>query len=184
MWCWSPNSTCSGPVYNTSRYLFMTVHAVILLQIVTLYGESRFQTNLYNLYPFSDLAFRQKLYYHYLDESANKTIISSNPFRIRIFLFLSYSFGTETINTFIHSCSSLENHTWFQTKMGKLYTRFQTKGHKNPTWWGGTYLYSLYKGVPHPHPSRDRLQKAWTNQLMKRPVDMTTSIALSIKINY
>ena len=31
---------------------------------------------------------------------------SSNPFRIRIFLFLSYSFGIETINTFIHSCSS------------------------------------------------------------------------------
>ena len=27
----------------------------------------------------------------------------SNPFRIRIFLFLSYSFGIETINTFIHS---------------------------------------------------------------------------------
>ena len=27
----------------------------------------------------------------------------SNPFRIRIFLFLSYSFGIEAINTFIHS---------------------------------------------------------------------------------
>ena len=38
---------------------------------------------------------------------------SSNPFRIRIFLFLSYSFGIETINTFIHSRSSLENHTRF-----------------------------------------------------------------------
>ena len=36
---------------------------------------------------------------------------SSNPFRIRIFLFLSYSFGIETINTFIHSRSSLKNHT-------------------------------------------------------------------------
>ena len=31
---------------------------------------------------------------------------SSNTFRIRIFLFLSYSFGTETINTFIHSVVS------------------------------------------------------------------------------
>ena len=30
----------------------------------------------------------------------------SNPFRIRIFLFLSYSFGIETINTFIHSVVS------------------------------------------------------------------------------
>ena len=38
---------------------------------------------------------------------------SSNPFRIRIFLFLSYSFGIETINTFIQSRSSLENHTRF-----------------------------------------------------------------------
>ena len=87
---------------------------------------------------------------------------SSNPFPICIVPCLSYSFEIETTNTFIHSCSSLENHTR----------------------WGGTYLYSLYKGVPHPHPSRGRLQKAWTNQLMKRPVDMTTSIALSIKINY
>ena len=42
----------------------------------------------------------------------------SNPFQIRIFLFLSYSFGIETVNTFIHSRSSLENHTQFQTKIG------------------------------------------------------------------
>ena len=57
---------------------------------------------------------------------------SSNSFRIRIFLFLSYSFGIETINTFIHSCSSLENHSRFQTKMGKVYTRFQTKTAQKP----------------------------------------------------
>ena len=68
---------------------------------------------------------------------------SSSPFRIRIFLFLSYlySFGIDTINTFIHPRSSFENHTWFQTKLGE-----------NPARWGGTYLYSLYKGVdcsPH-----------------------------------
>ena len=36
---------------------------------------------------------------------------NSNLFRIRIFLFLSNSFGIETINTFIYSRSSLENHT-------------------------------------------------------------------------
>ena len=36
------------------------------------------------------------------------------------------------MNTFIHSRSSLENHTRFQTKMGKVYTCFQTK---NPTRW-------------------------------------------------
>ena len=52
---------------------------------------------------------------------------SSKPFPIRIFLFLSYSFEIETINTFIHSSSSNENRTQFQTKTGKVYTRFQTK---------------------------------------------------------
>ena len=40
------------------------------------------------------------------------------------FLLLSYSFGIETINTFIHSRSSLENHTRFQNKLGKVYTSF------------------------------------------------------------
>ena len=49
---------------------------------------------------------------------------SPNAFRIRIFIFYSYSFGIETINTSIHvrSCSSLENHTRFQTKMGKVFS--------------------------------------------------------------
>ena len=49
---------------------------------------------------------------------------SSNAFRIRIFLFRSYSFGIEMINTFIHvrSRSLLENHTRFQTKMGKWFS--------------------------------------------------------------
>ena len=73
---------------------------------------------------------------------------SSKPFGIRIFLFLSYSFGIETKNTLIRYRSSLENHTRFQNKMGKVYTRFQTKEAQNHTIWGGTYLYGLYEGVP------------------------------------
>ena len=32
----------------------------------------------------------------------------------------------------ICSCSSLENNTQFQTKMGKAYTRFQTKKAQKP----------------------------------------------------
>ena len=57
--------------------------------------------------------------------------------------------GIKTIITFIHSRSSLEKHTRFQTKMGKVYTRFQRdqNGANNPTRWGGTYLYILYKRV-------------------------------------
>ena len=33
---------------------------------------------------------------------------------------------------FIHSLSSLKNHTQFQTEMGKVYTRFQTKKAQTP----------------------------------------------------
>ena len=45
----------------------------------------------------------------------------------------SYSFGIEMINTFIHSRSrSLENHTRFQTNMGKSYTPFHTKKPQKP----------------------------------------------------
>ena len=67
-----------------------------------------------------------------------------------VFLFRSYSFGIEMINTCIRSRSSLENLTRFQTKMGKVYNRFQTKRPKNPTLWGSTYLYGLYKRPPPP----------------------------------
>ena len=91
-----------------------------------------------------DLAFRQKLCHHFLD-SVCKQKNSSNAFRIRIFLLLSYSFGIETINTFIHSHSTLENHTRFQTKNGQSIYLFSDQ---NSTRWGGSYLYSLYKGVP------------------------------------
>ena len=35
------------------------------------------------------------------------------------------TFGTETTKTFIRSGSSLENHIRFQTKMGKMFTRFR-----------------------------------------------------------
>ena len=64
---------------------------------------------------------------------------SSNPFRISIVLFLSYSFGIETINTFLHSRSSL-----------KTISDSRPKRRKNPTGWDGTYLYNFSKGGPHP----------------------------------
>ena len=51
----------------------------------------------------------------------------------------------ETINTFIYSRSFLENQNRFQTKMGKAYTRFQTK-----TAMGRHIRCNLYKGVPPP----------------------------------
>ena len=51
---------------------------------------------------------------------------------IRIFFFLPFSFEIEMINTFIHARSSLENHTRFQTRTGKVKTHFQTKTAKKP----------------------------------------------------
>ena len=71
----------------------------------------------------------------------------SNPFRIRIFLFLSYSFGIETINTFILSCSSPKTIPDSRPKWAKFIPVFRQKRRKNPTRWGVTYLYSFYKGV-------------------------------------
>ena len=32
--------------------------------------------------------------------------------------------------------------------MDKVYTVFRPKQRKNPTWWGGTCLYGLYKEYP------------------------------------
>ena len=52
----------------------------------------------------------------------------------------------------IHSCSSLKNHTRFQTKMDKVYTHFQTKMAQKTLPFGAAHTYTAYvtKGVlPH-----------------------------------
>ena len=97
-----------------------------VLQMLTLFQTKK----CYFSHLFSDLVFK-KWCHHYLDYNSNKKNFLK-PIRIGIFLFLSYSFGTETINTFVHSRSSLENHTRFQTKMGKVYIRVQTKTAEKP----------------------------------------------------
>ena len=97
-----------------------------VLQMLTLFQTKK----CYFSHLFSDLVFK-KWCHHYLDYNSKKKNFLK-PIRIGIFLFLSYSFGTETINTFVHSRSSLENHTRFQTKMGKVYTRLQTKTAEKP----------------------------------------------------
>ena len=45
---------------------------------------------------------------------------------------------------FIHCRSSLENHTRFQTKMGKFYTRFQTETAQNSIPFGATHACMAY----------------------------------------
>ena len=78
--------------------------------------------------------------------------MSRKAFPIRIFLFLSYIFGIEAVNTFTRCRSSPENHTRFQTEMdkAKVCTRLQTGKAHTHTIWGGTYLCDLYKGVYSP----------------------------------
>ena len=74
---------------------------------------------------------RWHLVYYYLAYIRAKTKKLYKHFEFAYFSS-SYSLGIETINTFIHSRSSLKNHTRFQTKMGKVYTRFQTKTAPKP----------------------------------------------------
>ena len=62
----------------------------------------------------------------------------------------SYSIGIETTNTFIHSRSLLENHTQFQTKMGKVYIRFRPETGQKP--------YPLGRHMPVSTYCRDLLQ--------------------------
>ena len=53
---------------------------------------------------------------------------------------------------FIHSRSFPENHTRFQTKMGKSLPFFWPERPKIHTLWGSTNLYGLYKEVTPPPP--------------------------------
>ena len=120
-----------------------------VLQILT-----RFQTKKCNFsHPFSDQTFKIHTRFHTWPLGRNYVIIAQIRtqtkkilqihFEFAVFLFLFYSFGIETINTFIHSCSSLENHTRHQFKMDKVYNRFQTKTALKPNPMGRhIYLYT------------------------------------------
>ena len=68
-----------------------------------------------------------------------------------MFLFLSYSFGIETINTFINARGFLENHTRFKTKMGKAYPFSDQNGAKSLAD-GAAHTYIDYKREYSPPP--------------------------------
>ena len=119
-----------------------------------------FRPGLQNTYPFLDLAFK-KLCHNHFDKNSNKKRFLKIYFEFAYFSFVLPYFGIERINTFIHSRSSLKNHTRFQTK--KSIPVFWSKRRKNHTLWGGTYLYSLNNGV-HP-PSGDNRQNEAFRQI-------------------
>ena len=60
--------------------------------------------------------------------------------------------GIKTITTFIHSRSSLEKHTRFLTKMGKVYTCFLTKTAQKtlPDGAAHTYMANVREYPPPP----------------------------------
>ena len=68
----------------------------------------------------------------------------SKPFPIRIFFFLSYSFGIEAINRFRHSVVPLKTISDSRPKWTKSMSVFRPKRRRNLTRWGGVCLYSLY----------------------------------------
>ena len=110
-----------------------------------------FRPDIQNPHQLLDLA-SKKLCHHYLDWNTK-----TNDFLIRTFLFLSYSFGIEKINTFKHSRCPLENHTRFQTKMGKVYVIvpvFRPKQRKNPIlFFRAAHTYRAYiREYPLPRP--------------------------------
>ena len=78
----------------------------------------------------------------------HKPKIYSNAFRIRIFLFRSFSFRIDTINTLIRSRCSLESHTRFHRK---IYTRFRTEKVHKPYPLGRHIPIWLFH-LPPPHP--------------------------------
>ena len=93
-------------------------------------------------HPFSDLAFRQKLCHLFIRLERNQKA-SSNTFRIFMFLLRSYSFGFETINTFIISHSSLEKQYPIPDQNGQsaVYPFSYQKGPKTIITFGAAHTY-------------------------------------------
>ena len=65
-----------------------------------------------------------------------------------IFLFLSYSFEMEAIDFSYIPVVPSKTIPDSRLKWAKCIQVFRAKQRKNPTRWGGTYLFGSYKGVP------------------------------------
>ena len=116
-------------------------------------------------HPFSELA--SKIHTHsqtwplrsYVillrSEQQRKRFLKTH-FQFAYFSFFLSSFGIETVNKFLPARSSLENHTRFQTKMSKIYTRFQIKTGRKPYPLGQHIPICLIQGIT-PHGTTDNL---------------------------
>ena len=87
---------------------------------------------------------------------------SSNTFRIRIFLFLSYSFGIETINTFIHSVVPSKTIPDSRPKWAKSIPVSDQNGAKSlPDGTSHTYMTYMKEYPPPPPPGQEISSKIW-----------------------
>ena len=100
-----------------------------------------------------------------------------NPCIIHIFLFLSTSFGMETMDTFIHTYEfPLGPHTRLQTKMGKVYTCFQTKTAQK--------LYPLGRHIPtweYPPPRESRQKETLEIESEKQEIRTSMMVPSHVK---
>ena len=94
-------------------------------------------------HPFSNPAFRQKVMLSLL-RLERKQKRFSNPFRIRIFLFLAYSFGIETINTFIHSVVPSKTIPYSRPKWTKCIPAFSDQNGAKSLPDGAAPIYMAY----------------------------------------
>ena len=69
-----------------------------------------------------------------------------------VFLVLSTSFGIKTMNTFIHYYKFPREPYLISHPNGQSLYVFRPKGCKNPTLWGGTYMYGFYEAISPPPP--------------------------------
>ena len=95
-----------------------------------------------------------------------------NPFRIRIFLFVSYSFGIETINTFIHSVVPSKTIPDVRPNAQRVYLFSDQNGAKTYLMRAAhTHLYGLYKGESPPPSgpwiSSDRTWRGWSKDFFE-----------------
>ena len=106
-------------------------------------------------------------------ELEHKQKIFSNAFRI--FLFPSYSFGIETINTFMRFRSSLKTIPDSRTKQAQGIPVFRPKRPKN-TPLGVAHTYNgLYKVVPTPHHHPRHPTIIWTDLIVTDCENTTVS---------
>ena len=107
-----------------------------------------FTLDLYKPYPFSDLAFRQKLCYHYLIRLGRKHKLFKSIWNSHISLsfLLIWDWNDKNVYTLHPSKTQPAS----RTTWAKCIPVFRPKRRKSPTRWGGTYLYRLCKGVPSP----------------------------------